>query len=186
MPSCPMAMPSSTPMVLNSKGTAPAARTASLTSRRILEVGVAGDDVDVRVADGDERLIEVAALPDLAGGAQETAVGRAFESAFDRVRSHRVGPEGGKKRPLPVGRGLGGFANLPNLRYSPHPHAEKSRDNERDSNEDNTYERGRHYQSNPCKVIQESSDTGCNSWATTAVPMSLVVAVAMPGRAKRG
>ena len=32
IPPCPMAMPSSTPMVLNSKGTAPAARTASLTS----------------------------------------------------------------------------------------------------------------------------------------------------------
>ncbi len=33
MPPCPMAMPSSTPMVLNSKGTPPAARTASFTTR---------------------------------------------------------------------------------------------------------------------------------------------------------
>ena len=32
IPACPMAIPSSTPMVLNSKGTPPAARTASLTS----------------------------------------------------------------------------------------------------------------------------------------------------------
>ena len=77
-----MAMPSSTPMVLNSNGTPPAARIASLTTApELLEVDVAGDDVDVRVADRDERLVEVRRVPDLAGGAQQRPVRGALEAA---------------------------------------------------------------------------------------------------------
>ena len=47
-----------------------------------------GNDVDVRVADGDERLVEVVRRPNLAGGAEEAPVRCALETALDRVRAH--------------------------------------------------------------------------------------------------
>ena len=54
----------------------------------LLQVHMARNDVDVRVADGDEGLVEIARRPDLAGGAQEAAVWRALEAALDGVRAH--------------------------------------------------------------------------------------------------
>src|SRR5262249_50089866 len=54
----------------------------------LLQVDVAGDDVDVGVADRDERLVEVGLVADLAGGAQQAAVRRAVESTLDRVGTH--------------------------------------------------------------------------------------------------
>src|SRR5262249_19280880 len=51
-----------------------------------LEVDVAGDDVDVAVADRDERLIPVA-LAD-PGGPEQAAMGRAGVAALDRVGTH--------------------------------------------------------------------------------------------------
>ena len=51
-----------------------------------LKMDVAGDDVDVAVADGDERLVPVA-LAD-AGGAEQAAVGGAGVAPLDRVGTH--------------------------------------------------------------------------------------------------
>ena len=87
MPAWPMAMPSSTPIVLNTNGTPPAARTHSLTKLPdLVQVDVAGNDVDVAVADGDERLVQVA-LAD-ARGAEQAAVRGAGVALFDRVGTH--------------------------------------------------------------------------------------------------
>jgi hypothetical protein len=58
-------------------------------SADLLEVGVAGDDVDVAVDDRDERLAEVALVLDHAGRAQERPVGRFLEAALDDVGTHR-------------------------------------------------------------------------------------------------
>ena len=52
----------------------------------LVQVDVAGDDVDVAVADGDERLAEIV-LAD-AGGAQQAAMGGAGSALLDRVGSH--------------------------------------------------------------------------------------------------
>src|SRR5689334_16683916 len=49
---------------------------------------MAGDDVHIRVADGDERLVEVAFAANLAGGAQQAAMGRALEPPLDGVGTH--------------------------------------------------------------------------------------------------
>ena len=48
-----------------------------------------GDDVDVRVAHRDERLVEITAFPDLSGRAQQAAVRCALETFLDGVGSHR-------------------------------------------------------------------------------------------------
>ena len=53
-----------------------------------LEVSVTGDDVHVRVADRDERLVEITALANLTGGAQQTAMRCALESLFDGIGAH--------------------------------------------------------------------------------------------------
>jgi hypothetical protein len=50
-----------------------------------VEVGVAGDDLDERVGDGDEGLVEVGLGPDDAGGAEEGAVRGADDALLDRV-----------------------------------------------------------------------------------------------------
>ena len=72
MPSWPMAMPSSTAMVLNSLATPPAASISRATSlAEVLEVDVAGDELGERVGDGDDGLAEVAVLH--AGGAPQAA-----------------------------------------------------------------------------------------------------------------
>ena len=89
MPTWPMAIPSSTPMVWNMNGTPPAARTASrTTSPKTLQVHVAGDDVGVGVGDGDERLVPVVFATDDAGGAQQRPVRRALEAFLDHVGAH--------------------------------------------------------------------------------------------------
>src|SRR5437764_6233689 len=54
-----------------------------------LQVHVTRHDIDVRVADGDERLVEVVRRPDLPGGAQQAAVRCALEPALDGVRAHQ-------------------------------------------------------------------------------------------------
>jgi hypothetical protein len=63
-------------------------------------VDVAGDDVDVRVADGDEGAVPLAVLH-LAGGAEEAPVGRTLDAALDRVRTHDVREEGGDEKARP-------------------------------------------------------------------------------------
>src|SRR5262249_20625691 len=55
----------------------------------LLEVGVARDDLDEGVADGDEGLAEVLLRVDRAGGPEEGAVRRPLEPALHRVRPHR-------------------------------------------------------------------------------------------------
>ena len=120
MPPCPMAIPSSTPMVLNSKGTPPAFRISSFAIRAVLlQVEVAGDDVDVAVGDADEGLLEVLVLD--AHRAEEAAVRRTLEALLDPVAAHvgccrgKAGrsqsdrrrprrPERSLHRPLPPGR----------------------------------------------------------------------------------
>src|SRR5262249_929189 len=66
-----------------------------------LEVDVAGDDVGVAVADGDEGLVEVAVVADLAGGPQQAAVRRPVGAPLDGVASHGV-PQGRSRRDLGV------------------------------------------------------------------------------------
>ena len=108
IPAWPIAMPSSTPIVLNRNGTPPAARTHSLTKLPDrLQVDVAGDDVDVAVADGDERLVPVP-LAD-AGGPEQAAVGGAGVAALDGVGAHGGrGRFGGHRRRPRRGRGSSG------------------------------------------------------------------------------
>ncbi len=53
-----------------------------------LEVNVSRNDVDVRVADGDHRLVPVLGTTDLTGRPQQAAMGRAMSAARDGVRSH--------------------------------------------------------------------------------------------------
>src|SRR5579859_4759238 len=53
-----------------------------------LQVDMAGDDIDVGVADRDKRLIEVGLVADLAGGTEQAAVWRALKPALDRVGTH--------------------------------------------------------------------------------------------------
>ena len=87
MPACPMAMPSSTPMVLKMNGTPPAWRTHSLHELAdLVQVDVAGNDVHVAIADGDEGLLEIA-VPQ-PGGAEEASMGGPGVAQLDRVRSH--------------------------------------------------------------------------------------------------
>ena len=82
-------MPSSTAIVLNSKGTPPASRIASLTiSPDLLQVDVAGHDVDVGVGDGDERLVEVLLAADHARAPEQSPVGRSLETLLDLVGTH--------------------------------------------------------------------------------------------------
>jgi hypothetical protein len=64
-----------------------------------LEVDVARDDVDVRVADGDEGPVPLTVL-DLAGGAEEAPMWRALDAALDRVRTHEVTEESGYEKPV--------------------------------------------------------------------------------------
>ena len=54
----------------------------------LLQVNVAGNDVDVRVAHRDERLVEITAVADLTGRAQQTAVRCALEPFLDGVGAH--------------------------------------------------------------------------------------------------
>ena len=54
----------------------------------LLQVDVAGDDVGVGVADGDERLVEVGLGLDDAGAAEQGAVGRAFKAFLDLIGTH--------------------------------------------------------------------------------------------------
>ncbi len=87
MPAWPMAMPSSTPMVLKTNGTPPACADALLDELAdLVEMDVAGDDVDVAVADGDERLAEI--VVGHAGGAEQAAVRSAGIAQFDNVGAH--------------------------------------------------------------------------------------------------
>ncbi len=75
-------MPSSTPMVLNSNGTPPAVAHALFDDfAEVLQVDVAWNQVDIRVADTDERPIEIRLTFDRAGRAQQAAV-RCFGKAF--------------------------------------------------------------------------------------------------------
>ena len=80
-------MPSSTAMVLNSKGT-PAGFAHRLLHHRgeLMQVGVAGHDVGVGVGDADEGFGEIAILQ--AGGPQQAAVPGAFNALLHGVRSH--------------------------------------------------------------------------------------------------
>ena len=55
----------------------------------LVQVDVAGDDVDVAVADGDERLVEIVVAH--AGGAQQAAMGGPGVAQLDDVGSHRNG-----------------------------------------------------------------------------------------------
>ena len=72
MPPWPIAMPSSTAMVLNSRGMPPAALIASDTMRPDrLQMGVAGDELGEAVGHRDDRLADVAAGD--AGGPQQGA-----------------------------------------------------------------------------------------------------------------
>jgi hypothetical protein len=66
-----MAMPSSTPIVLNSKGTPPAR-----------------DDVHVGVDDGDEGPVEVVGFTDHAGSSKQRPVGGALEPLLDDITTH--------------------------------------------------------------------------------------------------
>jgi hypothetical protein len=50
-----------------------------------LEMDVAGDDVDVRIAHGDERLVEVPRLAHLPGRAQQAPMRRSAEAALHGV-----------------------------------------------------------------------------------------------------
>ena len=52
----------------------------------LLEMDVAGNDVDVAVADGDERLVPIAFAH--AGGAEQAAVGGAGIAPLDRIGTH--------------------------------------------------------------------------------------------------
>ncbi len=61
----------------------------------LVQVDVAGDDVDVAVADGDERLAEVV-LAD-AGGAEQASMGGSGVAQLDSVGSHKTGSGNGEK-----------------------------------------------------------------------------------------
>ena len=52
---------------------------------KLLKMGVAGNDVNVGIADSDKGLAEVRLVLNLAGRPQQAAVGRTLESALDRV-----------------------------------------------------------------------------------------------------
>ena len=72
MPSWPMAMPSSTAMVLNSLATPPAASISRATSwPEILQMHVARHELGEGIGDRDDRLAEIAVLH--AGGAPQAA-----------------------------------------------------------------------------------------------------------------
>ena len=102
MPSWPMAMPSSTPMVLNSKGTAARFADGLLDqAAEALEVGVAGHDVDVGVHDGDERLAHVGVGHP--HRLEQAAVRSALDSRLDPVRSHPKTPQKQKPPRFPSG-----------------------------------------------------------------------------------
>src|SRR5258705_7894879 len=58
-------------------------------SAELLQVNMTGNDVHVRVAHRDERLLEVVAAPDLSGGAQQAAMRRALETLLDGVGAHQ-------------------------------------------------------------------------------------------------
>ena len=84
MPPCPIAMPSSTAIVLNSRGIAPAARTASATTRPTSgQVHVAGHELGEAVGDRDDRLAEV--LAGYPGRAQQRARSRHVPAVRDRA-----------------------------------------------------------------------------------------------------
>ncbi len=53
---------------------------------------MSGNNVDVTVADRDEGLVEIRLILDLAGRAQQAAVGCPLKSSLDRVRSHVLAP----------------------------------------------------------------------------------------------
>ncbi len=87
MPKWPIAMPSSTPMVLNMNGTPPASRIACAHHlAEGLQVHVTGHDVDVGIGDGDERLVHVGVGD--AGRLEQGAMGRALNAALDCIRTH--------------------------------------------------------------------------------------------------
>src|SRR5690606_35779337 len=80
-----------------------------------LEMHVAGDDIDVGVHDGDERLTEVLLRPDRTGGAQQTPVRRSLEPSLDDVgpHSHAFLPSAcGRARPS---------SGAPPTRFNPPP-----------------------------------------------------------------
>jgi len=54
----------------------------------LLQVHVAGHDVDVRVAHGHERLVEVVRRANLSRGSQKASMRCALEAALDRIRAH--------------------------------------------------------------------------------------------------
>ena len=113
MPAWPMAMPSSTPMVLNSKGTPPALRISSLAIWPYSgQVEVAGDDVDLAVADADERLVEVRVHE--TGGAQQAAVGGPLVPLLDDVASH-----GARGTPGRIRRGCASMSRVAEGPVSP-------------------------------------------------------------------
>ena len=83
-----MAMPSSTPIVLNRNGTPPAAHAFLDEVAHGLEMDMPGNDVDVAVADCDERLVPVG-LAD-SGGTEQTAVSGPCVASLDGVGTHAV------------------------------------------------------------------------------------------------
>ena len=84
IPTCPMAIPSSTPMVLNSKGTPPAARTAFLDQpAEFLQMDMAGHDIDIGIDDGDKRFLNVCFAE--THGPQQGTVRRPLDAGFDFV-----------------------------------------------------------------------------------------------------
>ena len=89
MPPWPMAMPSSTPMVLKIKGTPPGVAHQPFDEHaHLVEMGVAGDAIGVGIDNGDKGLVPVRIGFNGTGGAQERAVRRAFRAFFDNIRAH--------------------------------------------------------------------------------------------------
>ncbi len=75
IPKWPIAIPSSTPIVLNSKGTPPRFSNCFFyDSTEFLKMNVTRDQVDIRVTDPNERSVKVFVRLDHAGGSQQTPV----------------------------------------------------------------------------------------------------------------
>src|SRR4029079_3557792 len=55
---------------------------------KFLEMHMARNNVDIRIADCDKRFVEIGLFADLAGGAQQAAVRCALEAALDRIGTH--------------------------------------------------------------------------------------------------
>ena len=85
IPPCPMAMPSSTAIVLNSLADRPGGPdSVSHHLADLAQVHVPGDELGETVRDGDDRLADV--FPRHAGGAQQGAGARHVPAGRDRTR----------------------------------------------------------------------------------------------------